>query len=427
MSDRFVLLGLARVRSPWFVEVGRWCTSGSLPAQFLKCVSADEVRARLASGRVHSALLVDAHPGNLDRDLFAAATSRGCPVVLVADPALPIDLDELGVAGRLAPDFGRAALLDLLAASAQLVPDTATLHTDPTPQPSTTPWSGRMVAVCGTGGTGASTVAIAAAQALGNDPRHRGLVVLADLALDADQALLHGTPDVVPGLPELVDAHRRGRPEPSEVQHLTFDVPDRGYRLLLGLRRHREWAALRPTALDAALLGLRRAFQVVVADIEADVEGDRECGVIEVEDRNLLARGTLAQADVVLVVAAPGMKGVHALARTVAALVEHGVDGGDIVPVVNRASRRPAARAEFTAALATLVPRLGFPPIFLPERAGIDGMHRDVTRLPNALTSPIAGAVRLALDRPTRTRPVSKPERVQPGGGSWTVQDAAAP
>ena len=95
MSDRFVLLGLARVRSPWFVEVGRWCTSGSLPAQFLKCVSADEVRARLASGRVHSALLVDAHPGNLDRDLFAAATSRGCPVVLVADPALPIELDEL--------------------------------------------------------------------------------------------------------------------------------------------------------------------------------------------------------------------------------------------------------------------------------------------------------------------------------------------
>ena len=96
MSDRFVLLGLARVRSPWFVEVGRWCTSGSLPAQFLKCVSADEVRARLASGRAHSALLVDAHPGNLDRDLFATATRHGCPVVLVADPDLPIDLDELG-------------------------------------------------------------------------------------------------------------------------------------------------------------------------------------------------------------------------------------------------------------------------------------------------------------------------------------------
>jgi CO dehydrogenase nickel-insertion accessory protein CooC1 len=427
MRDRFVLPGLARVRSPWFVEVGRWCTSGSLPAQFLKCVSADEVRARLASGRAHSALIVDAPPGNLDRDLFATATRHGCPVILVADPDLPIDLDELGVTGRLAPEFGRAALLDLLATCAQLVPDTAALPTDPSPAPSATPWSGRMVAVCGTGGTGASTVAVAAAQALGNDPRHRGLVVLADLKLDADQALLHGTPDVVPGVPELVDAHRRGQPEPSAVQALTFDIPDRGYRLLLGLRRHREWTALRPTAVDAALHGLRRAFQVVVADVDADVEGDRECGVIEVEDRNLLARSTLGQADVVLVVTAPGMKGVHALARTVSALIDHGVDGGDIVPVVNRASRRPIARAEFTAALATLVPRLGCPPIFLPERVGVDAHHRDVTRLPGALCGPIAGAVRLALDRPTRVRPKDEPERVAPGGGSWTVQDAATP
>jgi hypothetical protein len=50
-----------------------------------------------------------------------------------------------------------------------------------------------------------------------------------------------------------------------------------------------------------------------------------------------------------------------------------------------------------------------------------------VTRLPGALCGPIAGAVRLALDRPTRVRPKDEPERVAPGGGSWTVQDAATP
>lgn len=427
MSDRFVLLGLARARTPWFVDVGRWCSSGTLPAQFLKCVSNDEVRARLGSGRLHSALLVDADPGNLDRDLFATAAAHDCPVIVVADPDLAIDLTELGITARLDPAFGRAQLLDLLADRTLLVPGAAELPGEPVPPATPTPWTGRLVAVCGTGGTGASTVATATAQALGSDPRHRGLVVLADLALDADQAVLHGTPDIVPGVPELIDAHRRGRLDPADVQSLTFDVPGRGYRLLLGLRRHREWTTLRPASVDASLHALRRAFQVVVTDVDADVEGDRECGVREVEDRNLLARATLAGADVVLVVAAPGMKGVHALARTVQALIDHGVDGGDIVPVVNRSSRRPAHRAEYAAALATLVPRLGCPPIHLPERAGIDAVHRDVLRIPGALCGPVAGAVRLALDRPVRARTAGGPERVRPGGGSWTVQDAATP
>ena len=429
MSDRFVLLGLARVRSPWFVEVGRWCTSGSLPAQFLKCVSPDEVRARLASGRVHSALLVDAHPGNLDRDLFATATGRGCPVIVVADPELPIDLDELGATGQARPRVrsSRAPRLagHLRAARAR--------HRHAPDRSDAGAQRNSLVRTDGRGLRNRRHRAHPPSRSpprkrLGNDPRHRGLVVLADLSLDADQALLHGTPDVVPGVPELVDAHRRGRPEPSEVQALTFDVPDRGYRVLLGLRRHREWAALRPTAVDAALLGLRRAFQVVVADVDADVEGDRECGVIEVEDRNLLARSTLAQADVVLVVAAPGMKGAHSLCtcgdrarRPRRGRWRHRPRREPRTSSAGRSGRvhrrarnaRPATRV--SADLPTRTCRHRCRP---PRRDPAAG-RRCAVRSPEQCDSPsIARPAPAAQD---------EPERVRPGGGSWTVQDAATP
>src|SRR3546814_2814274 len=70
--------------------------------------------------------------------------------------------------------------------------------------------------------------------------------------------MLHAARDVVPGVAELVEAHRSGSPGPHEVRDLTWEVGARGYRLLLGLRRHRDWTAIRPRAFDAALDGLRR-------------------------------------------------------------------------------------------------------------------------------------------------------------------------
>ena len=55
-SDRFVVLGVAQVRSPWFREVARWATSAMLPIEFVKAMSVEEVRVRLRSGRGYSAL-----------------------------------------------------------------------------------------------------------------------------------------------------------------------------------------------------------------------------------------------------------------------------------------------------------------------------------------------------------------------------------
>src|SRR5690606_40195729 len=60
MSDPYVIVGVARTRQGWFSEVARWSTSGAAPVEFLKCLTTDEARALLGSGRRASALLVDA-------------------------------------------------------------------------------------------------------------------------------------------------------------------------------------------------------------------------------------------------------------------------------------------------------------------------------------------------------------------------------
>src|SRR3546814_11682621 len=102
--------------------------------------------------------------------------------------------------------------------------------------------------------------------------------------------MLHAARDVVPGVAELVEAHRSGSPGPHEVRDLTWEVGERGYRLLLGLRRHRDWTAIRPRAFDAALAGLRRGFRTVVADIDDALEGEAASGSLGLEARNARAR-----------------------------------------------------------------------------------------------------------------------------------------
>src|SRR6185436_194832 len=127
-----------------------------------------------------------------------------------------------------------------------------------------------------------------------------------------------------PGLQEVVDAHRSGWPADDELRTLLFHVVDRHYQLLLGLRRARYWSTLRPRAFDAAFESLRRLFGVTVCDITADFEGERDGGSVDVEERNHVARATVGLADVVFVVARPGVKGMHALVRVLGELAATG-------------------------------------------------------------------------------------------------------
>lgn len=430
-GERYVVLGLAHVRTAWSTEVARWATSGTVPVEYVKCVGADEVRARSAGGRVFSAALLDGRLPAVDRDLLATLAEDGVTVVVVPAPGDGRDWTALGAAATLADRFDRDALVTVLAEHARTVdplgdepePDRpADLHAVPA-------WRGRLVAVTGRPGTGRSTVAAAIAQRLADDPRHAGDVLLADLCRHAHHALLHDARDVVPGVQELVEAHRTGRPDQEQVRGLCFEVAPRRYRLLLGLRRPRDWVSVRPKAFDAALDGLRRSSRVVVADVDDDLDGEAETGSFDLQDRNVMARSTIARADLVVVVGTPTIVGIHGLVGAIADLRGHGIPGGRILAVVNRAPRSARSRSELTRVVANLSgagdrpdPHIG--PVFVPERRGMDAVHRDLGRFPAAVADPPGRAVLDLLDRVgSRADPVEDddaPIPIRPGElGHW--------
>lgn len=433
-GERYVVLGLGPARAAWFRSVGSWANSGALAAEFVKCLSAEEVGARLASGRPYSALVADGCLPALDRDLVARATAAGCAVLVVDDRRVRRDWAGLGVARVLAADFGRDDLLHALHAHAKVVARSHARSDDLLSRPATAGWRGMVVAVTGPGGTGASTVAMALAQALGADVRQAGMVLLADLRLHAELAMLHDVGDLSPGVQELVEAHRSGLLSADEIRSLMASVPGRPYHLLLGLRRSRFWAALRPQAFAAAFDSLERTFRVVVCDVDPDVEGEDEGGSIDVEERNVMARTAMGRAQVALVVGLPSIKGVHGLVRVVDGLLSMGTPAERILPVLNRAPRSAWARAGLTAAFAELTaPLLGADdrdglatPIFVPDRR-IEEALRDATKLPSALTAPLVGGLTAVADRARSRDKVDSGATVavRPGSlGHWPAEAA---
>lgn len=427
-SERYVVLGLAHARSSWFKSTAQWANSGTIPAEFVKCVSGEEVRARLASGRPFSALLVDAGLSSFDRDMVDAARTAGCSVIAVDDRRARTDWDALGVVAVLPDFFDPKALLDVLATHATMIGRGDTLPGEPNLDHDA-PWHGRVAAVCGPGGTGASTVAVALAQGLGGDTRHVRSVLLADFALHAEQAMLHDARDIVPGVQELVEAHRSRRVPVEEVRALTFEVRERGYQLLLGMRQARSWTTLRPRAFEAAFESLRAAYQVVVCDTDADFEGEEQGGSLDVENRHVMSRTAARRADVVFAVGVPGMKGLHSLVRVLNELVVVGVDPARVVPLVNRAPKGGRARSEITATIAALTASRGSPfapPVFLPERR-VEESLLDGVRLSTTLSEPLRGAFAAITDHAdarAETEMVGAPQLVRPGSiGSWADED----
>jgi hypothetical protein len=172
-------------------------------------------------------------------------------------------------------------------------------------------------------------------------------------------------------------------------------------------------------------VGLRQAFQVVVADTTGDLEGEAEGGSVEVEERNHLARSSVLHSSVVVAVGAPGMKGVYSLAALIRSLTRIGVTGSRIVPVINRSPRNPRARAELARALAALLSVSGTRtalagPVHVPERK-LEDVLRDGGPLPAAVVDPLVHAVRVVADRQADSAPPrTAGAMVTPGSlGSW--------
>lgn len=428
-ADRYTVLGLARARSEWFGRVSRWATSAAVPADFVKCVSAEELHALLSSGRVFSAALLDAGLPVVDRDLIAALDAASCPALVVDAPSSTRDWSVIGATATLPEELDPLTLLKALTDHAVPVRPGAPAPSAPPPARSSEIAPAPLAAICGTGGSGASVAAIALAQGLAGDTHNERdrPVLLADLHLRADQAMLHDARDIVPGVQELVEAYRNGQPDTRGVQRLTFDVEERGYHLLLGLRRPRYWPSIRPHAFQAALRGLRRAFSTVVCDIAAEFEGERETGSVDIEDRHVMSRAAVERAAAVFAVGRPGLTGLHALVRLTDELLGFGVPAARIVPVLNAAPRSVRARAELTRSFGRLVAPIegagALPsPVFLTRRS-VEQALMDGVALPGDLAKKMLGAWRaIGAEQPVAP-PDAAPQPVTPGSlGHWTPQ-----
>jgi hypothetical protein len=395
MTARFVVATLAPPRRRWVRDLSRWATTGDLPADVLTCLAGDELRAVLGTGRPLSLVMVDAGTTALDRDLVAGAHAAGCNVVVVDDGRRHRDWEAIGCAELVAEPHGPDAVADLLNRRGRVVDDAER-------RPSRTLGLGRgagrpatVIAVTGVGGSGVTTIAAALAQSFGASSGRRVRTALVDGSRRATQTVLHAPDDVVPGLTELVDAHRNDAPDPEVVRTFLHTVPVRGYDLLVGLRRTRDWAGLRPLALAAALDGVARTYQTVVVDHDPDVDGMASTGSVEVEERHALARWAADRADLLVVVGRTDLAGLHALSSIRADLADHGVPVDRQLVVLNGA-RGGRLRQASDIQLRRVV---GGTFAAVPTARGLEQAHRNVTPLPRSLVRQVGDAATEALRR----------------------------
>jgi hypothetical protein len=273
-------------------------------------------------------------------------------------------------------------------------------------------------------------MATAQALAADQDPTRPHGLVLVDGARRGELAMYHDVGDVIPGLPELVEAHRSDRLDPDAVRALTYAIDARGYALLLGRRRSIDWVTLRRRSVVAALDSLRRSFDTVVVDLDDDLDGEHDTGSADVADRHATAISTLDAADAVLVVGTAGLKGVHALMTLLDDVVRHGVPPERVLPVISGCPRSPVTRAEIVRTVAQLGVGAAQgdgtlnPPLHLRRVRHLEDVHRDGGTLPAALCQPLGRAVTRLIDACGPRVGAAGPDQVRPGELGTPVRTA---
>lgn len=416
---RLSVLGLARANAAWFHTLSRWAAAAILPIDFTRCVSIDEVRARLSSGRAWSALVAGGDVAGVDRDLIAQSRRAGATVVIVDDNP-EASWRDLGAAAVIGTDVDPETLVEVLASHAHPVGSPIAAGDDAPARATSRAEPGVLIAVTGPGGTGATICAMALAQGWA---QRATPVTLIDLCRRADLAMYHDTLDLVPGLQELAEAHRHGVPAVEDRASLQHPIADRGYHLVSGLRRARHWVTIRPDTLAAAVDGIRRDAAMTIVDIDPEVEGAAETGSTDIEERHAMSRIPLRMADGVLVVIEPSAKGVHAGVRLIDELVAFGVDARRLQPVVNAADISPRRRHVIASAINRLTERSAptyrpglRKPVALPRR-DVEAAVADARPLPPPLSRLVTTAVADLLHEVgarTAVR-VVEPERIVPG------------
>ncbi len=412
MRHPHVVLALAGRTADWPRRVEAWTSGGLVPVRVSHCETSAHLQARLRADGARIALL-DGDLPSVDRDLLADVAAVGGVPIVVAGARRRRRWATLGAALVLHADFDREALLDALASVTPPAAGAPSRREAP------------LLVATGPGGTGASVTAIALAQGLaaGQDG-----VLLVDGCLHAEQAMLHDADGSHACLADLVDLHTERTPDSRHVRGSAVGIVERGYHLLPGIPRARQWSRIRAGSLQSTLRSLRLAFDVVVVDVDPDVEGEAEGGSIDVEERNVLARTIHAAADVTLVVGQPTMKGSYALVRTMIELLEFGVRPQRLLPVFNGVDAAEAVRAELSRAVRDLIDVVADggavgPALFTPHLA-LDGALRRREALPTPWAGSLAGAAMTVLGRARDAGTATAPAPIAAGSlGHWDDAD----
>lgn len=413
-----MVAAVARPAAPWLADLREWASAAHPSVDLVICRTARELQALQPGSGPLSAAVLDGRWFAVDRQLLVdLGRQRVRTLVVDDDRHQAASWIGLGASQVLRSDGLRAHLDAALADGTRRLGPAASLVRR----------RGTLIAVVGGSGAGTSTVAGALAQELAAPSARR--VVLADLALHAHQALLHGIRPPAPGLPELVEAHRRAALPPSAVLDLTHVITSRGYRLLPGLRHHRQWTTLAAAPVQAALSGLLAAATHVVADIDADLEGEADTGSLDVEDRNLLARSAVALAEVVVAIARPTPTGLADLTVLVDDLRRAGVAPDRVVVAITTSTDHPRVRDRATDQVADALTALPGAIACVPYQPGVVASVASIGPFPEAIARPVHLAVEAILRSHARRPPVDllAPQRIRPGELGLQAQAGSMP
>lgn len=379
MTQRLRIAGIVSARSTWSSRISGWAEASTLPIDFIKFVSLTEFcRIDTAS---FDALMLDENC-NLDNESLTKLTDAQISVIVIGllSRDLAATIKPL-TPTILSPEFDSSELLEIVEKLQAEVKTPLTKAVDV---------KGQLIAVTGAGGSGASTVAIAIAQQLGKFGSIAGATGLLDAKLRGNLALLHDIGDVIPGVDELIESARAGVVTRMQVRDVAFPIPQRNYDVIAGAPKHNLWTTWSRSRVERVIDGLRDAYRIIVADVDHDIEGEAESGALEIEERNVLARTILSNADHIVLTIANSISGFARGVNIVNELKDFGCDIDALTIVLNESRRNPFNRD--AADLRTLLSQSAPHAVIcrMNWNKSIEASHRDVSPIDPELIDSIS-------------------------------------